>query len=64
MKINIITILKNWKTTLGAMGLILVSLGNALPLLLDGNPNTSPDWNVLIPELMAAVALLFAADGN
>jgi hypothetical protein len=64
MKINLTNILLNWKTSIGALGLIIVALGNALPLLLDGNPNTSPDWNLLIPELMAAFALLFAADGD
>ena len=64
MKINLISILSNWKTSVGAIGLIIVALGNALPLLFDGNPNTNPDWNILIPELMAAFALLFAADGD
>jgi len=64
MKINLVSILANWKTSVGALGLIIVALGQALPLLFDGNPNTNPDWNILIPELMAAVALLFAADGD
>ena len=61
---NLTTLLLNWKTSLGALGLIVVALGQALPLLLDGNPNTNPDYNLLIPEIVAALALLFARDGD
>ena len=64
MKVNLLAILKNWKTTVAALGMLGIALGHALPLLFDGNPNTNPDFNVLIPEVMAAIALLFAGDAK
>jgi len=64
MRTLIIAALRNWKTSSVAIGMIAVALGNALPLLLDGDVNTQPNWNVLIPEVMAALALLFARDAD
>ncbi len=64
LKKVLVAALRNWKTTSVALGMIAVALGQAVPLLFDGDANTQPNWNVLIPEIMAALALLFARDAD
>ena len=60
----IYAVLKNWKTTSAAIGMLLVALGPAVKALVDGDPATQPDYNTVIPEVIAAIALLLARDAD
>lgn len=54
----------SWKTTLfGAGGLASVAFA-ALSALLDGDPATNPDWNLVFAAALPAMGLLFARDDN
>lgn len=54
----------SWKTSLlGAGGLVWL-LTDAVELLMDGNPATNPDWNIVVPALLTALAAIFAKDSN
>lgn len=54
----------SWKTTLfGAGGLAAVAF-TAISALLDGDPTTNPDWNILITASLPAIGLLFSRDNN
>ena len=64
LKTILVAVLKNWKTTSAAVGMIIVAIGPALRAILDGDPSTLPNYKVLVPELIAAVALLFARDAD
>ena len=56
--------MSSWKTTtLGASALLII-IGNVLHQLLDGDPATNPDWNMVIPTFIAATVGLFAKDHN
>lgn len=59
MKIN-----GSWKTSLfGASGLITIVF-NVASMLMDEDPNTNPDWSVMLPLLMTSIGALFAKDSN
>lgn len=49
--------MKNWKTTLGAVGAALVIVGDTLMSLTDDNPNTNPD----IKMILINAGLIYAA---
>lgn len=55
---------KSWRTTsagiLGALALIFT----ALSAMLDGNPETIPQWEVVIPVFITQLGLLFARDNK
>lgn len=52
-------------TTLAAIGLALIALGQILNATFDGIPSTTPDWKVVGAQLIAAWGLLKARDdGN
>lgn len=59
MKIN-----GSWKTSLFGTGGILIIVANVASMLLDGDPNTNPDWSVTFAALMPAIAALFARDND
>ena len=59
MKIN-----GSWKTTVFGAGGIFVIVANVASILLDGDPNTNPDWGVTFAALMPSIAALFARDNN
>ena len=61
---NLALLLRNWKTTAAGGAMLVALLGNAITLLLDGDATTNPDWNLLVPELLAAIALLMARDSD
>ena len=64
MSILINSILKNWKTTAAAIGMLLVAVGPVISALADGDPSTQPNWNLFLPEILAAIGLLFSRDAN
>jgi hypothetical protein len=55
---------KSWQTTVAGLGTILTTAGSALNLLFDGDPNTNPDWNIVLPLLMSGVIGLVARDNG
>lgn len=55
------TILVNWKTTAAAVGMLATVVVQVVQAL---NNESSVDWNTIIPELLGAIALLFARDAD
>jgi hypothetical protein len=55
---------KSLKTTLFGSGGFIVLAANVASMLFDGDPNTNPDWSVIIPLAISNLGLLFAKDFN
>lgn len=54
----------SWKTTIaGVIAFAIIAL-QAAQLLLDGDPNTNPDWNLVVAEAMIMIGLLTARDND
>lgn len=54
----------SWKTSLfGAGGLVVVAVA-AASALLDGKPETNPDWPAVMAAAAACIGLLFARDNK
>jgi len=53
---------KNWKTTAGGIAAIITAAAGAAKLMLDGDPTTNPDWNIVMVAVFTGVALLKARD--
>ena len=56
--------MKSWKTTLFGAGGLATVLFTAVPALLDGDPATNPNWDLVIGAALPAIGLLFARDNN
>jgi len=54
----------SWKTTSAGLASIMSGLGQILWAILDGNPQTNPDWNTSIPLILTGLGLLFARDND
>jgi hypothetical protein len=54
----------NWKTTIFGLLIILYAVIPALMAMLDGKPETVPDWNSVHPNVMFGMGLIFARDGK
>lgn len=54
----------SWKTTTAAIASVLATLLVAVSAALDSNPNTDPNWGVVIPVIMGQIGLLFARDNK
>jgi hypothetical protein len=55
---------KSVKTTVfGASGFLVIA-SNVVSMIFDGNPDTNPDWSVIIPLAISNIGLLFAKDFN
>ena len=54
----------SWKTTAGGISGILVVVFGAVQLMLDGKPETNPDWTLVIGAITAGIGLIFARDNN
>lgn len=53
-------IFKHWKTTsAGGIGGLLVIIGTFLVAQFDDDPNTIPQWNVLIPAVIGIFSSIF-----
>lgn len=52
------------RTTWLGISSILTALGLAGNLYFDGDPKTMPDWNLVIPQILAGVGLVMARDNN
>jgi hypothetical protein len=56
--------LRSVNTTVAGVVAVIVVIQGALALLLDGNPATNPDWNTVIPAVVAGIGLILARDGG
>lgn len=45
---------KSWRTTTSAIALLVAAVLTAIGFLLDGNPETNPDWAGLVEAIRAA----------
>lgn len=61
----------SWKSTTAGIVALVAVISGALSLLLDDNPETNPDWNVvfavaasIIAQIFNGVGLLFTRDNN
>lgn len=54
----------NWRTTLGGVVAFVYALSAAGKALLDSDPGTRPDWNLVLVAAGALIGLLHAKDRN
>ncbi len=54
--------MKNWKTTAAALLGLLSLAAMQGQAMLDGNPETVANWQIIIPAAIACVGLVFAKD--
>lgn len=54
--------MKNWKTTLAGIGVILVAIGSALKAAFDGDPSTNIDIAATSAAIMSGIGLIVAKD--
>jgi hypothetical protein len=54
--------MKNWKTTVAALLGLLSLAATQGQAMLDGNPETVANWQIIIPAAIACVGLVFAKD--
>jgi hypothetical protein len=54
----------NWKTTLGALGTILVLAGDSLKAITDNDPTTNPDIKLILATAGLVWSALFAKDAT
>lgn len=52
----------NWQTTVLGLAAILTAIGNAITAQLDDDPNTIPDWGMVLALLFAGLGLWRARD--
>lgn len=60
----ITAVASSWKTTILAILLFGDALGHAAMAMLDSDPATVPDWNLVIALAVAAGGLLCARDAD
>ena len=56
--------MKSWQTSASAIIAAVIIVLTAGQALLDGNPETSPNWNLVVTEIVLAIGLLRARDNN
>lgn len=54
----------NWKTTLGALGTVLVLAGDSIKAIADSDPATNPDWKLILATAGLVWSALFAKDAD
>ena len=57
-------IFTNWKTSLGALGTILVLVGDSLKAITDNDPATNPDIKLILASAGLIWAAFFAKDAD
>lgn len=55
---------RSWKTTVWGIATILSALSTTVIALIDGKPETNPDWTATIAAITAGLGLIFARDAN
>lgn len=56
--------LNSWKTTTVAVLLAVNGILTAVMAMLDADPATNPDWNLVVSLIVAAVGMLLARDAD
>ena len=54
----------SWKTTTAGIAAILCAITGAVGLMLDGKPDTNPDWTAVIAAVTAGIGLIAARDND
>lgn len=54
----------SWKTTSLGMATMVIAIGQAIQALLDGNPQTNPNYETVATAVAAGIGLMFARDNN
>lgn len=57
-------IMKSWKTTTTGIITAVTAILSAIGLILDGNPQTNPDYAATIAAVTAGLGLVFARDNK
>ena len=55
---------KSWKTTLAGIAGIVAAVASALQAQFDGDPVTTPNWELVFGLVAAGVGLLLARDNS
>ena len=53
---------RNWRTTLAGVIAAVLAIGDGVMKLIDSDPLTNPDYQLIIAATIAAVGLMFARD--
>lgn len=54
----------SWKTSAAGIAAIVVAVASCAQAMLDGDPATSPNFEVAIAAIISGLGLLFARDNN
>ena len=52
----------NWQTTVGGISLIVMAISQALWAYFDGNAQTHPNYDLMMSQIIAGIALIRAVD--
>lgn len=50
--------MKNWQPILGGLAAIMVALGGAVGLMVDGDAFTNPNWSAVLSAVLAGLTLM------
>lgn len=56
--------MKSWKTTVTGIFQFLTIAGTQLLTMIDNDPGTNPEWNIIIASLITMVGLFTARDND
>jgi hypothetical protein len=56
--------MKNWKTTMAAILGLLAIAATQGQAVLDGNPETVANWQIVLPAAIGCIGLIFAKDSK
>ena len=56
--------MKSWKTTTAGACTIIGAIAGAIAMLVDGDPKTNPQWELVAAAIATGFGLLFARDNN
>ena len=56
--------MKDWKTTLAGILVVLGAACTQAVAMLDGNPATVPNWNIVLAAVPVAFGFIFAGDSK
>jgi hypothetical protein len=55
---------RNWKTTMASIAALVAAVGTAVSAMYDGNPDTVPQWEVVVALAIASFGFWFARDAS
>ncbi|CAK0780994.1 conserved hypothetical protein [Gammaproteobacteria bacterium] len=56
--------MRNWKTTTAGISTIIAALAGAIALVVDGDPKTNPQWELVVGAVITGLGLVLAKDFN